>query len=71
MLKVSQRNFAIIILAFIWLFMGEALASVVAMSVCAYFNPIAKIGETKLNVINEKLDKLIRASPRAVSIEQA
>lgn len=61
--KVSQRNFAFIILVFIWIFMEEAFASTVAIAVCAYFDPLSKIGAHKLQAIAIKLDRVISKSP--------
>jgi hypothetical protein len=62
LVKVNQRNFVLIIIGFIWLFMGEPLASVLSMGVCAYYNPAAKLLSHVKGVI-AKLDSIVSKSP--------
>lgn len=63
LLKLSQQNFAILILSFCWLFLGEPTTSIVAIAALGYFDPLNKLGEERVAFLSLKLESVISKVP--------
>jgi hypothetical protein len=48
-LKLSNQNFAILILSFCWLFLGEPTSSIIGIAALGYFDPLGKLGEERVS----------------------
>lgn len=62
-LKLSQQNFAILILAYCWLIFGEPTSSIVAIAALAYLDPLNKLGEERVAFLSQKLEIFISKIP--------
>lgn len=47
-MKISAKNLVYVIFAFVWLFMGYPISSIIAVGALGYFNPLYKLGENRI-----------------------
>jgi hypothetical protein len=52
LLKLSNQNFAILILSFCWLFLGEPTSSIIGIAALGYFDPLGKLGEERVSFLS-------------------
>jgi hypothetical protein len=48
-MKLSQKHLAAVIVGFCFIFLGEPLASTIAVCALAYFDPLKRLGEAKID----------------------
>ena len=62
LLKLSQKHLAGVIVGFCFIFLGEPLASVIAVCALAYFNPLKRLGEARIEqtvkLFDQKISKI-------------
>lgn len=62
-LKLSQKHLAAVIVGFCFIFLGEPLASIIAVCGLAYFIPLRRFGEAKIEYAVKFLDQKISKIP--------
>jgi hypothetical protein len=62
-LKLSQKHLAAVIVGFCFIFLGEPLASIIAVCALAYFNPLNRLGEAKIEQIVKLFDQKLSRLP--------
>ena len=61
--KLSQKHLAGVIVGFCFIFLGEPLSSIIAVCALAYFNPLRRLGEAKIEQTVKFLDQKISKLP--------
>ena len=61
-MKLSQKHLAGVIVGFCFIFLGEPLASTIAVCALAYFDPLKRLGEARIEqavkLFDQKLSKI-------------
>ena len=61
-MKITQKTFAMIIVAFCFLFLGDPIAIIITTIVYAYFNPLGKLNERIITSLTSNFDQLFTSS---------